>query len=429
MTSGDTNNEFISDELLSGYLDNELSVDERQRVERALESDERCRRILSELKTLRDGLGTLPRASVDDQFQQRVMERILQATNATTAGQGSEAAHVNPAQPRTAAPPSHFRRYAMSIAAIAAGLAIIFLANRDWEPQVQVADNATVADEVEAESVAGDSPDATEHADDSYAFDFGPSDPRLAEQSPQVPHADDLPEARSLAETDTTIAANELEAVPMPPKQDSVTTQPGRPIVAPKASVQSRQMFWDAKQVASIAKTVSQANVDLVVMIRTADPAGTRAVLSDQMRSADKQSALLRLGENLDAGVNGEVHSTEITSTELMSIKQRCESLGADVAVVDSATVLATTSQPNVRFYYGRAAATAADSSPSASAVTASLSDSNLEGADLFIDLDAASDVTTGLGSVQLPEFEIQRSADAADLKAVLFIVLPKEQP
>ncbi len=68
----------ISDELLSGYLDGELSAEERREVEQSLATSESLRRMYRELEVLREGLRELPRQHLDAGFAERVLERLAQ---------------------------------------------------------------------------------------------------------------------------------------------------------------------------------------------------------------------------------------------------------------------------------------------------------------------------------------------------------------
>jgi anti-sigma factor RsiW len=63
------------DELLSAYLDGELSADERAEVERRLAADPDSRQLLDELRALGTGLRSLPQARLDDDFVSQVMRR------------------------------------------------------------------------------------------------------------------------------------------------------------------------------------------------------------------------------------------------------------------------------------------------------------------------------------------------------------------
>lgn len=62
------------DELISAYLDGEVTADERAKVERLLAADPRSRQLLEELRALRGSLASLPRHALEADFSDRVME-------------------------------------------------------------------------------------------------------------------------------------------------------------------------------------------------------------------------------------------------------------------------------------------------------------------------------------------------------------------
>ncbi|MEX0712513.1 MAG: zf-HC2 domain-containing protein, partial [Pirellulales bacterium] len=64
-----------NDELLSAYLDDELSADERARVERLLAEQPESRALLEDLRALRSGLEALPRHRLESDFSGRVLRR------------------------------------------------------------------------------------------------------------------------------------------------------------------------------------------------------------------------------------------------------------------------------------------------------------------------------------------------------------------
>ncbi|MEX2121233.1 MAG: zf-HC2 domain-containing protein [Pirellulales bacterium] len=64
-----------NDELLSAYLDDELSADERARVERLLAEQPESRALLEDLRALRSGLESLPRHRLEGNFAERVLRR------------------------------------------------------------------------------------------------------------------------------------------------------------------------------------------------------------------------------------------------------------------------------------------------------------------------------------------------------------------
>jgi anti-sigma factor RsiW len=65
------------DELLSAFLDDELSPAERQQVEQHLAASEADRQLLTELKALRSDVAALPKVSVNPDFTDRVVRAAL----------------------------------------------------------------------------------------------------------------------------------------------------------------------------------------------------------------------------------------------------------------------------------------------------------------------------------------------------------------
>jgi len=66
----------FSDELLSAYLDGEVSAEERAEVERLLEESDEHRRMLDGLRLLNDHLRLLPEFRLDDGVSQRICHEI-----------------------------------------------------------------------------------------------------------------------------------------------------------------------------------------------------------------------------------------------------------------------------------------------------------------------------------------------------------------
>jgi negative regulator of sigma E activity len=65
----------LTEELISAYLDGELSADETARVEEALDQSAECRELYEDLKGLRSSLQALPRFSLPDDFPDRVVRQ------------------------------------------------------------------------------------------------------------------------------------------------------------------------------------------------------------------------------------------------------------------------------------------------------------------------------------------------------------------
>src|SRR4051794_2016738 len=65
------------DELLSAFLDDELSPAERTQVEKHLAASEADRLLLAELKSLRSDVASLPQATVSPDFADRVVRAAV----------------------------------------------------------------------------------------------------------------------------------------------------------------------------------------------------------------------------------------------------------------------------------------------------------------------------------------------------------------
>ena len=68
----------IPDELLSAYLDGELSAAEQRQVTDALEEDPRLQTLLDELRQVRDDVKQLPQHSVPPEFAERILQTCCQ---------------------------------------------------------------------------------------------------------------------------------------------------------------------------------------------------------------------------------------------------------------------------------------------------------------------------------------------------------------
>jgi anti-sigma factor RsiW len=83
-------NRFLpNDELLSAYLDGEVTAGERELVERALREIPAVRQSLEELRRLQDGVRSLPRYHLEPDFCQGVLrqaERAMLSPSAQVPG-------------------------------------------------------------------------------------------------------------------------------------------------------------------------------------------------------------------------------------------------------------------------------------------------------------------------------------------------------
>jgi negative regulator of sigma E activity len=74
------------EELISAYLDGELTGDELRTIEALLAESEEARQMLDELRSLQSGLRSLPKYSLDTDFSQAVLDR---AERAMLTGEGA----------------------------------------------------------------------------------------------------------------------------------------------------------------------------------------------------------------------------------------------------------------------------------------------------------------------------------------------------
>jgi hypothetical protein len=118
----------LPDELLSAYLDGEVSAEERAAVEAHLAESEADRQLLEELRCLRNDMAVLPRAAASTNFADRVVQAALSAA--------AESKAVQPVSRRQ-------RRNLLVAAAAAIALAAcLFIAFRFWGPAaIPVADS------------------------------------------------------------------------------------------------------------------------------------------------------------------------------------------------------------------------------------------------------------------------------------------------
>jgi len=127
-----SNPEF-TDELISAYLDGELSDQQRRIVEQEMEREPRYRQMFDELVALRNTLHSLPQHQLDAAFHEGVMERVLKG---------------EPTTPKPAVDPSisrdpMWRRFVWSGAAIAAAILVMVL-TQGWNSDLQVSVQNTV---------------------------------------------------------------------------------------------------------------------------------------------------------------------------------------------------------------------------------------------------------------------------------------------
>ncbi len=120
----------ILDQLLSGYMDDALSADERARVERLLETDAEVARELSELQGMRGSLRDVSRADSFVKLPEGFSDRVLDAAIACARSEGLSEDHPlvrlaeQPSTQRAVVAPSSPWRLAGVLVALAASIVI-----------------------------------------------------------------------------------------------------------------------------------------------------------------------------------------------------------------------------------------------------------------------------------------------------------------
>ncbi len=129
------------DQLISAYLDGELSAEEHARVEQLLIGSAEARQLVEELKAIRAGLQSLPRHQLEPDFAQQVLRRAEQAAKSPAAQSESKAAILE-GHDYWDIKPSVFRSkrgIAWSIVAVAAAVIIMVATRSDDQAGRQVA--------------------------------------------------------------------------------------------------------------------------------------------------------------------------------------------------------------------------------------------------------------------------------------------------
>ncbi|MEX0641776.1 MAG: zf-HC2 domain-containing protein [Pirellulales bacterium] len=137
-------NDNAPDELISAYLDDELSAEERARVERMLAEDAELRQTVDDLRALRASLQSLPRHRLDSSFSERVLREAERAMLASPEGQWPSATStprapqqpMGPSPSASERPPRNWR--ALGWAGVAAALALLMFVNQRMGQQREI---------------------------------------------------------------------------------------------------------------------------------------------------------------------------------------------------------------------------------------------------------------------------------------------------
>jgi hypothetical protein len=94
----------LDEELLSAYLDGELSADERLRVEHSLAESPASRQLLDELRSIRTSLQRIPRARLGHDFADQVLREAEKEVLSVTAGADGDALESDRERPNVVSP-------------------------------------------------------------------------------------------------------------------------------------------------------------------------------------------------------------------------------------------------------------------------------------------------------------------------------------
>ncbi|MFG0262514.1 MAG: hypothetical protein ACF788_09005 [Novipirellula sp. JB048] len=205
----------ILDSLLSAYMDDALSADERTRVEQLLHDDASVARELEQLQQIRQTLQQIRDQDRDLRLPADFAQTVIEATVARGRAEGLCEDHPvmrlsEQPSPMVTRPRTSWWRVATPLAAIAASLAIAFLATRPDPQEVRIAARDTAAPD-----------EAREHADGAAI------EPATRPAAPQVAasHADEA--MRPAAPTNLDRAPSTTESIAAAPKSASAPSNAG----------------------------------------------------------------------------------------------------------------------------------------------------------------------------------------------------------
>jgi len=193
------------DELLSAYIDGELSDAQRAEVEERLAKDADARQLVSELRALKESVRSLPAYRLEEDLARRVLQR---AERAILTGGVDDEATESEGPPSSSEPPKPWTRpllrerwrrvYLWPVLAVAATLLIMFMIpNRTARiaqvDQKRMADEAAQKSKSSSTSPAGKvaelSPSAEPVADvEPERFESLRAVPENAKAAPGIPH-------------------------------------------------------------------------------------------------------------------------------------------------------------------------------------------------------------------------------------------------
>ncbi len=143
-------------ELISAYIDGEVSADEQARVEQLLSGSDECRQLCDELLAIRGNLQLLPSYKIGDGFHDRIVALIEESAGTPPV------ATLSAPRPAATTPETHPRRLVVGavslIVTVAAVVALMFhLASRSADDLAQPPADATPHDVAPGPNVPGES--------------------------------------------------------------------------------------------------------------------------------------------------------------------------------------------------------------------------------------------------------------------------------
>ena len=164
----------IPEELISAYLDGELTSDEQLLVEEALRDDPQSRQLLEDLQSLHDRLQAIPRSEPSRDYTEQILRRAERAILTGTTEPGSSLlSDESPAAPTVTLPtdktsPGNWKHVIWASTALAATLLLVLLFRPDQPISKQLtdatqpqADQIAAADQPSVKSAGVDGDDAS----------------------------------------------------------------------------------------------------------------------------------------------------------------------------------------------------------------------------------------------------------------------------
>ncbi|HVK80402.1 MAG TPA: zf-HC2 domain-containing protein, partial [Verrucomicrobiae bacterium] len=120
---------MFNEELITAYLDGELTADEQAQVEQALASDARLRQMHDDLRALRTSLQALPQQTLDASFAERVLRAARQAQAPAVDAEPEVLVKTHHGHDTTVRPAQHeplaWRVVVWTIAGLAAAVVVV----------------------------------------------------------------------------------------------------------------------------------------------------------------------------------------------------------------------------------------------------------------------------------------------------------------